>query len=158
MEREDISGVKKAAILLLTMDEELSKEVIRDLDESEIEAIGHEISRLESVPKEIVAKINQEFTKKLQERCNDIVGVQPKFKGLLSRSLGEDKADSLWQNLKTDNVKAGKFLKSCDPRILANTLKGEHPQTISLVLSNMEVRQATEVVGFLPVKDRLFTC
>jgi flagellar motor switch protein FliG len=150
MEREDISGVKKAAILLLTMDEELSKEVIRDLDESEIEAIGHEISRLESVPKETVAKINQEFTKKLQERCNDIVGVQPKFKGLLSRSLGEDKADSLWQHLKTDNVKASKFLKSCDPRILANTLKGEHPQTISLVLSNMEVRQATEVVGFLP--------
>ncbi len=150
MEREDISGVKKAAILLLTMDEELSKEVIRDLDESEIEAIGHEISRLESVPKETVAKINQEFSKKLQERSNDIVGVQPKFKGLLSKSLGEDKAHSLWQHLKTDNVKASKFLKSCDPRILANTLKGEHPQTISLVLSNMEVRQATDVVGFLP--------
>ena len=150
MEREDISGVKKAAILLLTMDEELSKEVIRDLDESEIEAIGHEISRLETVPKETVSKINQEFSKKLQDRANDIVGVQPKFKGLLSKSLGEDKADFLWQQLKTDNVKANKFLKSCDPRILANTLKGEHPQTISLVLSNMEIRQATEVVGFLP--------
>ena len=40
MEREDLSGVKKAAILLLTMDEELSKEVIRDLDESEIELRG----------------------------------------------------------------------------------------------------------------------
>ncbi len=40
-------------------------------------------------------------------------------------------------------------MKSCDPRILANTLKSEHPQTISLVLSNMELRQATEVIGHL---------
>ncbi|HVN23141.1 MAG TPA: flagellar motor switch protein FliG [Syntrophorhabdales bacterium] len=150
MEREDISGVRKAAILLLTMDEELSKEVIRDLDESEIELIGQEIARLESVPRETAAKVNEEFSKKLEQRANDIVGVPAKFKGLLNKSLGEDKAESLLQNLRNDQVKASKFLKSCDPRILANTLRGEHPQTISLVLSNMDIRHATEVVGFLP--------
>src|SRR5271157_5045343 len=150
MEREEISGVKKAAILLLTMDEDLSKEVIRDLDESEIELIGQEISRLESVSREIVTRINEEFTKKLQEKSTHILGVPAKFKGLLNKSLGEDRAASLWQQLSTEKVNTDKFLKSCDPRILANTLKGEHPQTISLVLSNMEVKQATEVVSFLP--------
>jgi flagellar motor switch protein FliG len=150
MEREEINGVKKAAILLLTMDEDLSKEVIRDLDESEIELIGQEISRLESVSREIVTRINEEFTKKLQEKSTHILGVPAKFKGLLNKSLGEDRAASLWQQLSTEKVNTDKFLKSCDPRILANTLKGEHPQTISLVLSNMEVKQATEVVSFLP--------
>ena len=150
MEREEISGVKKAAILLLTMDEDLSKEVIRDLDESEIELIGQEISKLESVSREIVTRINEEFTKKLEEKSTHILGVPAKFKGLLNKSLGEDKAATLWQQLSTERVNTSKFLKSCDPRILANTLKGEHPQTISLVLSNMEVKQATEVVGFLP--------
>jgi flagellar motor switch protein FliG len=150
MERDEISGVKKAAILLLTMDEDLSKEVIRDLDESEIELIGQEISRLESVSREIVTRINEEFTKKLQEKSTHILGVPAKFKGLLNKSLGEDRAASLWQQLSTEKVNTDKFLKSCDPRILANTLKGEHPQTISLVLSNMEVKQATEVVNFLP--------
>jgi flagellar motor switch protein FliG len=152
MEREDLSGVRKAAILLLTMDEELSKEVIRDLDESEIELIGQEISKLESVPRETAAKINEEFTKRIHEKSNHIVGMPAKFKGLLNKSLGEDKAESVWKHLRTDQVKASKFLKTCDPRILANTLKGEHPQTISLVLSNMEIRQATEVVGFLPAQ------
>jgi len=150
MEREEISGIKKAAILLLTMDEDLSKEVIRDLDESEIELIGQEISKLESVSRETVTRINEEFTRKLQEKSTHILGVPAKFKGLLNKSLGEDKAASLWQQLSTDKVNTSKFLKSCDSRILANTLKGEHPQTISLVLSNMEIKQATEVVGFLP--------
>jgi flagellar motor switch protein FliG len=152
MEREEISGVRKAAILLLTMDENLSKEVIRDLDENEIELIGREVARVESVPRETVEKINEEFTKKLQERSNHLVGVPAKFKGLLNKSLGEDKAESLWQHLSTDQVKASKFLKTCDPRILANTLKSEHPQTISLVLSNMDLKQATEVIGHLPAQ------
>jgi flagellar motor switch protein FliG len=150
MEREDLSGVRKAAILLLTMDEDLSKEVIRDLDESEIELIGQEIAKLESVPRETAARINEEFTRKLQEKSTHIIGVPARFKGLLNKSLGEDRAASLWQQLSTEKVNAGKFLRSCDPRILANTLKGEHPQTISLVLSNMEIKQATEVVSFLP--------
>lgn len=152
MEREEISGVRKAAILLLTMDEELSKEVIRDLDEGEIELIGQEITRVESVPKETVQRINEEFTKKLQEKSNHIVGMPGKFKGLLNKSLGEEKAESVWHHLRTQQAKASKFLKTCDPRILANTLKSEHPQTISLVLSNMELRQATEVIGFLPTQ------
>ena len=56
MDREELSGVRKAAILLLTMDEELSKEVIRDLDDDEIELIGQEIARLESVPGDIAAE------------------------------------------------------------------------------------------------------
>jgi flagellar motor switch protein FliG len=152
MEPEEISGVRKAAILLLTMDEELSKEVIGDLDEGEIELIGQEITRVESVPKETVQRINEEFTKKLQEKSNHIVGMPGKFKGLLNKSLGEEKAESVWHHLRTQQAKASKFLKTCDPRILANTLKSEHPQTISLVLSNMELRQATEVIGFLPTQ------
>jgi flagellar motor switch protein FliG len=151
-EREDISGVRKAAILLLTMDEELSKEVIRDLDDVEIELIGQEIARLESVPGDVAARINDEFTGKLRDKSNHIVGVPAKFKGLLNRSLGEDKAQSLWQHLSSEEAKAGKFLKTCDSRILANTLKSEHPQTISLVLCNMEVRKATEVIGYLPAQ------
>ncbi len=150
MEREELTGVRKAAILLLTMDEELSKDVIRDLDEDEIELIGQEIAKLESVPREMAAKINDEFARKLREKSEDIVGVPAKFRGLLNKSLGEGKGESLWEHLKAEEAKASKFLKTCDPRVLANVLKSEHPQTISLLLSNMEVKKATEVVQHLP--------
>ena len=152
IEREDLTGVRKAAILLLTMDEELSKEVIKELSEEEIELIGQEIARLESVPREIAVRINDEFTRKLHEKSDHIIGVPAKFRGLLNKSLGEDRAQSLWDHLRTEEEKAGKFLKVCDARILSNILKNEHPQTISLVLSNMESKKATEVISYLPAQ------
>ena len=40
MDSDNIPGIKKAAVLLLTMDEEISKEIIKDLSEEEIEALG----------------------------------------------------------------------------------------------------------------------
>ncbi len=50
MNPEDLSGVRKAAILLLTMDDEVTKDVMKGLDEEEIEAIGKEITNLKLIP------------------------------------------------------------------------------------------------------------
>ncbi len=152
MEREEYSGIRKAAILLLTMDDDLSKEVMRDLDEEEIELIGQEISRLESIPRDLATRIHEEFTRKLQEKSRFIHGGSQKFRFLLDATFGEERARNLWESAKTHEQKPSKFLKTCDSRILANILKTEHPQTISLVLSNLDLRKATEVVGFLPSK------
>lgn len=152
MEREEYSGIRKAAILLLTLDEDLSREVIKDLDEDEIEMIGQEISKLESVPKELASKVHGEFVKRLEEKGKQILGGSTKFKDLLNKTFGEEKARSLWESAKIKEEKPSKFLKNCDSRILANVLKNEHPQTTSLVLSSLDLKKATEVVGYLPSK------
>ena len=57
MNPADITGLRKAAILLLTMDEELSKEVLKELDKEEIEAIGQEIAKLKFVPVAMATKL-----------------------------------------------------------------------------------------------------
>jgi flagellar motor switch protein FliG len=44
----------------------------------------------------------------------------------------------------------GEFLKTCDSRLLAATIKGEHSQTISLVVSLLSSKKACEVIGMLP--------
>jgi len=43
----------------------------------------------------------------------------------------------------------GEFLRKCDPRILANVLRGEHPQTIALVLSTIGTKKAGEAITAL---------
>ncbi len=64
MEAQDIPGIKKAAILLLTMDEELSKEIIKELEEEDIEvAIGKEIAQLKIIPDQTVVSVRDEFMK-----------------------------------------------------------------------------------------------
>ena len=64
----EIPGIRKAAILLLTMDEELSKEVIKDLEEEDIEAVGQEIAKLRLIPHDVVTKVHDEFVKKSRRK------------------------------------------------------------------------------------------
>ena len=51
MDAEIIPGIKKAAILLLIMDDEMTKEIMKDLEEDEIEAIGQEITTIKINPR-----------------------------------------------------------------------------------------------------------
>jgi flagellar motor switch protein FliG len=148
----DIPGIRKAAILLLTMDEELSKEVIKELEEDEIEAVGQEIAKLRLIPNEVVTKVHDEFAKKLEGRRQNIVGGQSKFKMLVEKSLGAEKAETFIGNIESKRGMPGDYLRTADPRILANVLRGEHPQTIALVLSILSVKKACDLVTFLPEK------
>ena len=148
----ELPGIKKAAILLLTMDENLSKEVIKELDEDEIEAVGQEIAKLRLVPHELVSKVHEEFTRKIDGRKKNVVGGETKFKMLIEKSLGSEKAELFIGNMESRRGMPGDFLRTADARILANALRGEHPQTIALVLSILSIRKACDLVTYLPEK------
>ena len=148
----ELPGIKKAAILLLTMDENLSKEVIKELDEDEIEAVGQEIARLRLIPHEVVSKVHEEFAKKIDGRKKNVVGGETKFKMLIEKSLGAEKAELFMGNMESRRGMPGDFLRTADARILANVLRGEHPQTIALVLSILSIRKACDLVTYLPEK------
>lgn len=148
----DLPGIKKAAILLLTMDEELSREVLKDLEEDEIEAVGQEIAKLRLVPHDVVTKVHEEFVKKIDGRKKNVVGGETKFKALIEKSFGSEKAEMFLGNMESRKGMPGEFLRTADARILANVLRGEHPQTIALVLSILSVKKACDLVSYLPEK------
>ncbi len=148
----ELPGIKKAAILLLTMDENLSKEVIKELDEDEIEAVGQEIAKLRLVPQEVVSKVHEEFARKIDGRKKNVIGGETMFKNLIEKSLGSEKAELFIGNMESRRGMPGDFLRTADARILANVLRGEHPQTIALVLSILSIRKACDLVTYLPEK------
>jgi len=152
MNVSELPGIRKAAILLLTMDEELSKEVIKDLNEDDIEMIGQEISKLKGVPDDIVRLVHDEFMKRLNKKNIFISDGENKFKQLIKKSLGDEKADYLIDTMGAKEGLPGEFFRTCDPRLLANTLKGEHPQTIALVLSTLHAKKACDTIAALPEK------
>ena len=152
MESEAISGVRKAAILLLTMDDEITKEIMKDLDEEDIEVLGQEIAKLKLIPDAIVNKVQEEFVNKLSKRGRQIVGGEQKFKMLIKKSFGDEKAETFLGNIETKRGMPGEFLRRCDPKFLANVLRGEHPQTIALVLSTLGTKKAGDAVSALPDK------
>src|SRR6266581_8096596 len=58
---EAIPGVRKAAILLVMMGEEVSAELLRQLEEQEVQAIGREVARLSAVTAEQSEAVLDEF-------------------------------------------------------------------------------------------------
>jgi flagellar motor switch protein FliG len=71
---------------------------------------------------------------------------------LIEKSLGSEKAELFMGNMESRRGMPGDFLRTADPRILANVLRGEHPQTIALVLSILSVKKACDLVTYLPEK------
>ena len=101
MEPEEMPGIRKAAIMLLTLDEEMTKEIIKELDETEIEAIGHEIAKLRLIPDTVVTKVHEEFMSKLSRRNKQVVGGEQRFKTIIKKSFGDDKAEEFIGSMET---------------------------------------------------------
>lgn len=150
MDADQLPGVKKAAILLLTMDDDLSKEILKDLEEDEIEMIGKEISSLRLIPESMVTRVHDEFMRKLGQRNRNVVGGEDRFKSLIKKSFGDEKAEEFLGGLESKRGMPGEFLRRCDPKLLANILRGEHPQTIALVFSNLGPKRAGDAIAGLP--------
>lgn len=155
MDAEAISGLRKAAILLLVMDDEMTKEIMKDLDEDEIEAIGQEITKLRLIPDHVVTKVMEEFTSKIGKQSKQVVGGEQRFKMLIKKSFGEEKAETFLGNIETKKGMPGEFLRRCDPKLLANMLRGEHPQTVALVLSTLGTKKAGDAISALPERIQI---
>src|SRR2546425_11951509 len=58
---EALAGLRKAAILLVTLGEEASAEVLRQLEDQEVQDLGREVARLTSVSAEQAESVLDEF-------------------------------------------------------------------------------------------------
>jgi flagellar motor switch protein FliG len=151
MNTSEITGIQKAAILIVTLDDDLSKEIIKDLDEVEIKLIGQEITKLNNVSEDIVKKVHDEFIRKLSENKTNIIDGENKFKKLIQKSFGDEKAKTLSESMeyKKDGV-PGAYLRTCEPRLLAGMIRNEHPQTIAMVLSTLPPENVCGIMAYLP--------
>jgi flagellar motor switch protein FliG len=146
-----LSGVQKAAVLLLSMGKEKSAAVLRALPEAEVEALMAEITRLGSVDSTIVDVVMQEFHELAMARKYITEGGVDFARGLLEESLGTQKAHAILDKLAVSVTEAPfEFLRRADPRQILTYLQEEHPQTISLVLAHMAPEQAAMILSALP--------
>ncbi|MCD6280282.1 MAG: flagellar motor switch protein FliG [Deltaproteobacteria bacterium] len=148
-----MDGIKKAAILLMTMGDSFMKEVFKGLSDNEIELLGKSMSGLESVtvPIATVNEVMDEF----KEKCSEISGITGKgveaIKNTLIEALGEERARPIMETISLASDKSAfSTLRQVDTSILVDYLKGEHPQTIALVLAHLEYSKAAQVLANMP--------
>ncbi len=146
-----LTGRRKAAILLVTMGPEKTAKVLKGLDDSEVEALTIEIANLGKVSNDERKAVLEEFQSLTKAREMIISGGIDYAKDMLIKAFGPEKAMQIIERLVSNlAVKPFEFMKTADVIQIVNFLQSEHPQTIALVLSFLDVRVASQVLGALP--------
>src|SRR5437773_1359631 len=119
---EAIPGIRKAAILLVMLGEEVSAELLRELEEQEVQAIGREVARLSSVTAEQAEGVLDEFHQMSIAHDYVLKGGIDYARKLLNTAYGPDVAkralDRLMSALGTEVVNFDALHKA-DPQQLA---------------------------------------
>ncbi|WP_420239874.1 flagellar motor switch protein FliG [Telmatobacter bradus] len=148
----NLSGLRKAAILLVTVGEELAKEILRALPEPDVQRLTEELADLRGVTPEISADVIEEFWELLQTQNVMVHGGLDYASRLLIETFGKERAEDLLALVKRSQEAAqGNLakLQRTDPQQLGKLLDSEHPQTIALVLAHLDPRRASQVLDNL---------
>ncbi len=151
LKASDIPGRRKAAILLVILGPEKAAQVLKHLDDSDVEMLTIEIANLGQVSEEEKKVVLQEFSNILKARQMLATGGIEYAKKVLEKAFGPEKAMKIIERLVSNlQVKPFEFVRKTDPIQLVNFLQNEHPQVIALVLSYLEPSMAAQVLGALP--------
>ncbi len=147
-----ISGVRKVAILLVAVGEDLAKEVLRTLPEADVQRITEELADLRGVTPELSAGVIEEFWEVLDTHHVIVHGGFDYARRLLIETFGRERAEDMLALLRRSQEAAqGDLakLQRTDPQQLGKLLDSEHPQTIALVLAHLDARRASAVLDNL---------
>ncbi len=147
-----LTGVRKAAILMLAVGEDIAKDILRALPETDVQRITEELAELRAVAPEISAEVIQEFWELLETQNVMVHGGLDFASRLLQETFGKQRADDLMmlvrRSQEASHGNLGKLQKT-DPMQLGKLLDAEHPQTIALVLAHLDPKRASQVLDNL---------
>jgi flagellar motor switch protein FliG len=154
---EVFSGIRKAAITVVALGDDVAADLFRLLTENEVEQIGREIAKLSRVTSEQAERTLEEFHEMLLAREYMVEGGIEYAKRVLNGAFGPDRSRAIIDRLIKslgDEVATFDAVQRADPQQVAKFIQGEHPQTIALVLSHLNSSAAAGMLMALPATIR----
>lgn len=143
----EITGVQKAALLMIALNVEGASEVFKYLDASEVEMISTEISKVRNIPSNTVDNVMIEFYNMVTAREYVLEGGLDYAQAVLEKSFGFNKAVEIIEKVKNLTTLRGfDVLRKADSAQLLGFLNKEHPQTIALIMSHLPPDQTAAVL------------
>ncbi len=147
----EISGIQKAAVLLIALGPEKSASIFKHLKEDEIEQLTLEIANTRSISPATKDQVLDEFYEICLAQQYIAEGGIAYAKELLEKALGIEKAKDVIGRLTASlQVRPFEFVRKTDASQMLNFIQDEHPQTIALILSYLSSAQASSIISALP--------
>ena len=149
-EEEELSPREKAAILMVALGKEAAGEVMKHLADFEIEEMTQIITELKNLPTAIQDRVLEEFEQHLLAGEWVSQGGVDFARQALERAVGPRRAQEILDRINSNTNSGFYMLKNVPPEQIARFISHEHPQTIALILSQLEAAQAAGIISQLP--------
>jgi flagellar motor switch protein FliG len=152
---EKLTGLKKAAILLICLGEETATKLLRELTDEEIFKVTRCMSEIEHIPDDLKARIIEDFELAAESQAGLVVKGQEFAKKLIAGTGSRERETSLMRQLVTGTeARPLETIAKMQPSMVAGLLEREHPQTLALVLSTQATEHAGAIIAKLPEEKR----
>lgn len=149
---QSLSGLRKAAILMLSLGEDHAAAIFKFLKEEEIEQLTREISLIGVVPVNEKDAVLDEFYTLSMAKSYVAEGGVEYAKAILLKSLGPEEARRIIDRIMKmlQSTEGFYSLENIDPQQLSKFIQNEHPQTVALILAQLDSTKAGELLTALP--------
>jgi flagellar motor switch protein FliG len=155
-----LSGLRKAAILLVAVGDELAKMFFQSLSSSDVQQVTDEITRLGEVSRSQLTQVLLEFYKLLETEQYTVRGGSDYASRLLTKAFGPERAAEMLvevQGMRERTHGDLAKLQKMDVQQLSKFLENEHPQTVALVLAHLDAKRGSVLLMHLDTKLRVET-
>ncbi|EAU54694.1 flagellar motor switch protein FliG [Mariprofundus ferrooxydans] len=154
--KKQLSGEDKAAILLFALGPEASAPLVEALDDATLTRLGRRMADLGKIDADVLNSVTEEYLKLHQSEDPLLRSTHKDVVTLFKFAIESDRADRLVNELNAPKkFTIWEKLSRLKPEMIAGYIENEHPQTIALILGNIDSSVASRVIAILPEEMRL---
>lgn len=151
---QEFSPRQKIAVLMIALGEEATAEIMKYLNDDDVESIAEALSELATVSTDQMDAVLEEFESLLRTGAGIDEGGPAFALSVLEKAVGEEKANQMLGNVAEREARSFTALKNIAPHELVAIVGKEHPQTIAVILSQLEPGLAAEVFNELSIETQ----
>nr|WP_288358630.1 FliG C-terminal domain-containing protein [uncultured Pseudomonas sp.] len=148
-----LSSTEQAAILMLSMGDDISSRVLRHFSREEIISISQTMARLSNIKLATVSDVIGRFFDDYKEQSNIKGASRSYLSGMLGKALGGEITRNLLDSIYGEEIRAKMArLEWLDPKQFAAMLAKEHAQMQAVFLAFLPPGMACDVLECMPAE------
>jgi flagellar motor switch protein FliG len=148
-----LTNPRKAATLMILLGEEAARKICERLPPEALRTLAQEIAQLGNIATDCAAEVLQEYQQLASATQDSLARGGPEFATqFLLKTLGNEESRPLVERVRSLGATSKNFevIQKATPPQIVRVLQQEHPQTIALVLANLNATVSKAVLLLLP--------
>ncbi|OIO67415.1 MAG: flagellar motor switch protein FliG [Zetaproteobacteria bacterium CG1_02_53_45] len=148
--KNQLTGEDKAAILLFALGPEASAPLVQGMDDKMLGRLGRRMADLGKVDADVLNSVTEEYLALHRSEDPMLRSTHKDVVSLFRYAIESDRADRLISELSAPKtLTIWEKLSRLKPDMIASSISDEHPQTIALILGNIDSYIASRVIALL---------